>query len=269
MRISPIRINHIKFGQKNNAQYTGDVLTRDIIRERLEERYLGGFTYAHQISNKTAQKTIQEMSQKASRHSNLDGKNQSGVEVDYKKLEDLKCFCRPKRKNELYSGARLLNTKDGVKIASEAGIKTILFLNRDLFGEYEKEAKKYGLGFSTIDKIGNGTLTPNCVVPIPRNGELLKELYRHPDIWVTRDENGDIKKDADKNILDLQMFFDILDGNNKNYPTPIYYGCDFGSESTSVWTDVYMLLRNQDKTKPLSADIIAKLIKIEDECADY
>ena len=101
------------------------------------------------------------------------------------------------------------------------------------------------------------------------NGELLKELYRHPDIWVTRDENGDIKKDADKNILDLQMFFDILDGNNKNYPTPIYYGCDFGSESTSVWTDVYMLLRNQDKTKPLSADVVAKLIEIEEDCADY
>lgn len=272
MNISINSFNKLSF-KSSNFDYTSDssAYAREMMRLRLEKMLGAEYLYQDQFKRQTIDEIKQDLSRKAS--SGLcDDKNMqtSKHKVDYSKLEKLKLFVREKRKNELYSGGKLSMKKDGIRSAVEAGIRTIVSMGPDIGGKYEKEAKNAGLNFISVDKIGNCKLDFSSITPdTSRDGLLLRKLIRYPNEWATVDKNGKQKDDASKDVCDLQSLIDILDGKNAEYQLPIYYGCEFGCERTSAWTAIYNILKNEDRTKPLSAESLKKLIKFESEESDY
>lgn len=272
MKISVINNSNIRF-KSTNFDYKNDssAYARQVIRQRLEENLGCLYLYQDQFDTQSYKEIKSKLDAKAA--SNLYHRNntkQSTHKVNYRALEELNIFAHEKRKNELYSGAKLSNKTNGIKTAAEAGIRTIVSIAPDTSGKYEEEAKKAGLNFISIDKIGNKKLRFSSITPDKiQNGDLLKKLIRYPEEWATTDENGIIRADASKDIYDLQCFIDILDGKNQNYPLPIYYGCEMGCEKTSAWTTIYNILRTEDRTMPLSEDVLRKLVKFEKSEKEY
>lgn len=263
---------NISFGQINkDYQGNGDIYARQVLRDRLEDRYLGGYRYAHQFASKTPDEVRKELNLLASK--NLYGSkapSKKDLKVDFESLEKLRLFVRPKRKNELYSGGKLIMAKDGVEIAKKAGIKTVVSMGPDFDNRYRKAVLEAGLNFISVDEIGNKALTFHSITPDTINdGLLLRKMIRNPDCWATIDENGNQKKGASKEVLDFQKLIDILDGLDETLIEPIYYGCEYGAERTFAWTTVYGILRNQDRTKPLSEDVVQQLKDFEKLEADY
>lgn len=272
MKISAINNFNIRF-KSANFDYKNDssAYARQVIRQRLEENLGCLYLYQNQFDTQSYKEIKSKLDAKAA--SNLYSTNtvgQSMHKVNYSALEELNIFAHEKRKNELYSGARLLSKINGIKTAAKAGIKTIVSIAPDTSGKYEEEAKEAGLNFITIDKIGNKKLRFSSITPDKiQNGDLLKKLIRYPEEWATTDENGNVKTDVSKDIYDLQSFIDILDGKNPDYPLPIYYGCEMGCEKTSAWTTIYNILKTEDRTKPLSEEALRKLVKFEKAEKEY
>lgn len=272
MKISKINNFNIRF-KSTNFDYKNDesAYTRQLIRQRLEENLGCLYLYQDQFDKQSYKEMKSKLDAKAASnlyHSN--NEKPSIHKVNYSALEELNIFAHEKRKNELYSGAKLLRKSNGIKTAAEAGIKTIVSIAPDISGEYEEATKEEGLNFISIDQIGNKRLRFSSITPDKiQNGDLLKKLIRYPEEWATIDENGDVKSDVSKDVYDLQCFIDILDGKNPDYPLPIYYGCEMGCEKTSAWTTIYNILRNEDRTKPLSEDVLCKLVKFEKAEKEY
>lgn len=266
LRISPL--NNIRIGFKSqNFDYTSDATTyaRYLMRKRLEESLGSEYLYSDEMQHLTSEQVLSQLDRKAS--ANLYAKHQQSsaqTTADYNSLQKLKLFVKEKRKNELYSGGKLSTVKNGIETAAQAGIKTVVYLANDYDRQYEKAVKEAGLNFISLEDLDSKrNYAINRQSELERNKKIIRNLINYPDNWATKEENGETKRFATKDICDLQSLFDILDGKNPNFPPPIYFGCDFGSGQTYAWATLYNILRDEDRTKPLSEETITKLIKFE------
>lgn len=271
MKISALNNSNIRF---KNSQYEYDydpsAQARRIMRNRIEESLGCEYLYLNQLQHLTSEQIYSQLNQLAS--ANLyakEKKSNTNKFVNYQALQNLKLFVRQKRKNELYSGGMLIKAKNGVETAAKSGIKTVVCLVPDFDSKYEKAVKNAGMNFLLINDIGNKKLRALSITSDLCESSILRRLIRNPKEWATVDETGKIKENAKQDICDMQDFFDILDGKNPQFPLPIYFGCEYGSERTYAWTTIYNILSGEDKTKPLSEDAVKKLIKFEKEESDY
>ncbi len=262
---------NISFQSKRNVQEENDVLVRNAIRKRIEGRFDVSYNYLSDIDNLSAEQMQMQLLRTANSTRYQDAVaiiQRSKLKVDYNKLKQAigdNGFVSAKRDNELYTGPRINQYPDGIKHAKESGINTIVSLGPIDFTYGEKgmqEAKENDIKLISIKDIGNKSLFTFAVIPSASDAPLLHRLMDYPEGWATVDENGKIKEDADKSILDAQEFIDILNGNHKDYPLPIYYGCDYGTNKTYSWHSFYNILKDCDRTKPLDKKTVEKLARL-------
>jgi hypothetical protein len=267
----------ISFGAKRNVQNENDVMVRNVLRDRIEGNFDASYNYLSEIDNLTAQQMRARLLRvaKSTRHQEeITNSQKTERKVDYHKLKQAignSGFVSAKRDNELYTGPRLNKYPNGIKVAKEAGINTIVSLETIDFGYGEegvKEAKENDINLVGIKDIGNKTLFTFAVIPSASDAPLLNRLMDYPEAWATQDENGNIKENADKNILDAQELIDILNGKHKSYPAPVYYGCDYGTNRTYSWHNFYNILKDCDRTKPLDAETVEKLAYLYEDLKD-
>ncbi|MBE7705906.1 MAG: hypothetical protein E7Z91_01485 [Cyanobacteria bacterium SIG30] len=264
-----------KVGTNYQTNFTGisrkegknpDIQAKEEIRKGLEEK-LGLYeltstdlgvilSQIRKGSNQRlkVQKEIEEKAQKENVKVDEDLLKSLGHSYGYKKIPNL-----------LYSGATLSSVKNGFETAKNAGIKSVLALEND----FDKEkAEKAGLNFIALRSIGNGTLNVFSIIPKRYSECLLREMIKDPEMWATQDENGNIKENASKKMCDMQEYLDILSGKDERYPYPMYYGCQWGTTRTWAWTTLHKILANEDRSKPLSPEVLEKLKNLDEELED-
>lgn len=267
----------ISFGAKRNVQNENDVMVRNVLRDRIEGNLDASYNYLSEMDNLTAEQMRSRLVRvaKSTRHQkDLIHPHRSNLKVDYHMLKSAignSGFVSAKRDNELYTGPRLNKYPDGIKAAKQAGINSIVSLEPIDFGYSQdgvKEAKENNMKLVAIRDIGYGTLHTFAVIPTASDAPLLNRLMDYPEVWATQDENGNIKENADKNILDAQELIDILNGVHEDYPMPVYYGCDFGTNRTYSWHSFYNILKDCDRRKPLDEETVEKLAYLYEDLKD-
>lgn len=277
MEISPVNSQVYKeyLNKKyEKDSYSNDKFVRDYIRDIINEKLGTEYTYREQIGTKNIPEIKSEFRRLAAKNlycsSNTTDTNEFNEtnKVDIKELKKLSkgtWYANIKRENELYSGAKLTNVTNGLSAAKKAGIKTIVSLEGNDFEEYNKQARREGLNYIALKDIGNKTLNIFSIIPTQTGGKVIYDLIRDPEKWATQNKDGSIKENASKEILDVQKFIDILDGKDKDLPYPIYYGCSYGTTRTYAWTTFYNILRNADRTKPLTDEKTDELFELAED----
>lgn len=278
MKISQVRNEDYKlfreYLQSKLGEVSNDEIVRNYIKFNMGYNYGPDFLYSGQIGTKSLEQIKSEYRRLAAKNlystSNPVDTNELNEtnKVDITKLKKLSkgtWFANIKRENELYSGARLTSVVNGLDTAKQAGIKTIVALEGNDYDNYDKQAKEAGLNYIALKDIGNKTLNIFSIIPTQTGGKVIYDLIREPEKWATQNADGTIKPNASKEILDVQNFIDILDGKDKNLPLPIYYGCSYGTTRTYAWTTFYNILRNADRTKPLTDEKTDELFELAED----
>lgn len=230
-------------------------ITHDVIRAHLEDSIDPWVFYYHQLANE----------RKGGIHLRHDCEGSSACrtksnpdkpvnKVDEKILEQAHVKAlRVIRPNELYSGECLEFRPDDLDKLKEAGIKSIfcLFNNPD-YGEY---VKSLGMGYSDLYSVKNSHISIFDI-----KGELLEELIAHPEIYAN---------DSHPKVAGLKEYLRILDGDSKEVPPPVYFGCQLGTDRTFMWRTLYGILRDCPKDEPLSPEIVEKLSEFYNDCCDH
>ncbi len=266
--------------EDSKTQYVLDndqsALVRYHIRDNIEKHFDPTYLYLHEFGRRSPQEIKNAMQKIAAKNAYCqcceeENNNTCKVNVDIQKLNNLGiAYGNERRKNELYSGAKLSTIPEGrgIEAAKEAGIKTIVALEGTPGDEYEKMSKKAGLNHVCLFEIGNKTLNPFAIIPTYVGGKVIKQLISNPSCWATQEPNGTTKQNASPEICDLQEFIDILDGKNEKFPLPIYYGCSYGTNRTYAWTAIYNILRDADRTQPLDEKHFDDLIELYGDLED-
>lgn len=187
--------------------------------------------------------------------------NEAGVkpkkenDVDNYKLQSSIRGSWERVRNKLYSGPYFITQNEipKIKILKECGIESVLALCND--DEYGDNCKNAGMNYVGLNQVGGGSLHPYL---IKRN--LITDLVNNPNAWVDGRSS--------KNTSDLKELIKIMNGQNENYPYPIYYGCTQGTNLTSCWTELYNILKNSDTKTPLNNEVVEKLAKLKLEVDD-
>ena len=262
---------NVSFGHIDDERQDAGNYARSLIREKIEANFDSSYQYLNQHGHLRPDEMYKKLYGRKSKI------KESGENKNIERLETQKAnpdimqeklggyYSCGMNDNTLIRGARLISMDNGIDVAKEAGIKTVLALEPDILGDYGKAVTEKGLNFVSLSNIGHKKIHIRSIIPSPYQKEtLLDELIKKPEIWATRNKDGSIKDDALDEILDLQEFIDILDGKNKKYPLPIYYGCQLGTDRTFAWTETYKALKNVDRTKPLDEKTIENLAHIAD-----
>lgn len=248
---------------------TGEITVRQLLRDSVEKDLNGTAFYLGEIG-RLPESRVEQMLQyyktvhlSSSRVNKTEDKNAPKYEkcVDAYKLQSSIRGVWERNENKLYTGPYFIanNEIPKIKILKECGIETVLALcHYDPYGEDCKEA---GLNYIGLSQIGNKSLHPFIIKRDRQGGsDLISDLINNKNIWV----DGH----SDKKTSDLKEFVKILNGENENYPYPIYYGCTQGTNMTSCWNDLYNILKNEDTKKPLSDEVIIKLAELRIEIDD-
>lgn len=269
--------NRIKENPESKPSYSevsNDEFVRGFLRENLDDGLGVEYKYADTIGTMQYDDKFQYVD--AVLKKKADDKNTSQKQVKKEYSVDESClrqlgysYCNSRRKNEVYTGARLISKPNGVEMAKKAGIKTVISIEGIMNEIYSEPVEKAGMKFDTLDNIGNKTLRLFGIIKTQyHEPEILNKLIERPETWMTQDENGNKLKNIDKNIEDVQEFIDILDGKKEEYPLPIYYGCQWGTNRTYVWHLFYDMMKNEDRTKPLSEEKVKKLQEFKKDIED-
>ena len=86
---------------------------------------------------------------------------------------------------------------------------------------------------------------------------LIKQLINHPDLYADEDIKG--------KIAGLKEFVNVLNGKSKDFPPPVYFGCQLGTDRTFLWYQLYLILKDEPQDKPLSRDVVEQLVKYSQE----
>lgn len=253
-----------------HSENDNDVFVRKYVREHIEDTLGVPYKYADVLGRMSAydirmylNTPIEEKPAQAT--------IKKEIKFDEKYLSDYGyAYCNPRRKNELYSGARLI-TKPGVlEAAKKAGVKTVLSL--EMLGEdhYREPVEETGMNFIQLNDIGNKTLRIFDIIPTyhEKNPKVIARLTTRPELWQTLNLDGTKAEKIDPMVEDVQAFIDILNGDNEDYPLPLYYGCQWGTNRTFAWNHFYNILKDADRTQPLSEDKVKQLIELRDLMED-
>ncbi len=282
-KINNINIKNVSFcsnhvsSDEPKAQYQSeknDKYVRDIIRDDIDEHLGVAYKYADTIGKMSYVDLIIQMG-KFTKSSALDDiptekpPTKTELHVDESKLREIGFpYCNCKRKNELYSGPRLVTKPNGIELAKQAGIKTVLSLENHADEFYCDPVEKVGLKYIALSEIGNHTLHVFDIIPTQSEAKTLDKIIDNPEVWITQNPDGTKIQNIDKTIEDVQTFFDILDGKNDDCPLPMYFGCQWGTNRTFTWYQFYKILKNEDRTKPLSHEKIEELIQFRKDTRD-
>jgi len=110
------------------------------------------------------------------------------------------------RNDSLISGKRLDTVINGLETVKKAGIKTIIAFPGANDLDYKKSVEAKGLNYKEFFNYPNSKMNKTVAI--------LPEL--------------ETQEDMDNYINDVVDFFEIINGNNPNYPLPIYMGCQEG-----------------------------------------
>lgn len=249
MNISPIA--NVNFGAsivyKNRYIEDKQDQTTDIIRAHLEEQFGPQIFYYNQLEKEKTLKIAAKhyfFPREAQRT-----KKKKDVNLPLLKEQGIYSFCE-RRKNELYTGAQLSNEPEKLKALKKAGINSVVSLV--IYQDYEQNAKEAGLNFTDIFDLGNSGLN---VFDIREN--LIKQLINHPDLYADEDIKG--------KIAGLKEFVNVLNGKSKDFPPPVYFGCQLGTDRTFLWYQLYQILKDEPQDKPLSPDVVEQLVKYSQE----
>ena len=268
------RANNINFrGAQFYTQQENDVVVREKIREHIENNFNATYHFPNQFDRKSIEQLKGEFkfysSTNAGEKADETGSNPETKVDELKLRKKLNWgYLNRKRKDELYSGPALSKINGGCAILKNGGFNSILALESDNDSNYGKIARSEGLKFVGLENIGNGTLHVFCIIHTQHKPEVLMSLIEHPEEWATMNPDGTKKETVDKAVSDIQDFIDIMDGKNEDYPLPLYFGCDLGSNRTYYWNLFYNILKNEDRTKPLSEEVIQKLQEFDKDTED-
>lgn len=237
--------------------------THDVIRAHYEEQ-LGEFFYYQDQLDKEGKFAIRgyekspnsierkcETCQVSDIKSDLK-KADSKVDVEILKNARLGAF-RERRPNELYSGEYVAYQPEKIEALAKAGIKSVLCLVN--YPEYKENLEKYGLKYDSLS-----TLTKTNLNVFDVNGDMIKELIRHPESYAQTGENTKIGA--------LKKFVQTLNGDNPDMPLPMYFGCQLGTDRTFLWHRLYTILKDEDMTQPLSEETVQKLAEFAELTKD-
>ena len=217
--------------------------THDIIRAHLEEQFGPEIFYFEQFEKEKALKySPAHYFFPRDREKTVKKKD---VDLGLIRKQEIYAFCE-RRKNELYSGEQLSNKPEKLKALKKAGINSVISLV--VYKDYENNAKAAGLNFSDIFDVGNSGLS---VFDIREN--LVKQLINHPYLYADKGITG--------KIAGLKEFINILNGESKEFPPPVYFGCQLGTDRTFLWYQLYLILKDEPQDKPLSPDVVEELVK--------
>lgn len=256
MQLNPVSFGFYKNNQTFRTQKTfcGTYFenqqdkTHDIIRNHLLETlgYPQYADYAYQIRNpKYAQFHDSNINCEKSVDSSLKKEYLVDSDAVFAMKKNLNVSIRERRANEIYCGKQLSNNPEALKALKEAGIKTVICLVPYL--GYKENAQNVGLNFTDLNSLGARNLS---AFDISKRGQLLPELINRPESY---------SEDYNDKISDLKKFVKILNGEDENYPLPIYIGCQNGTDRTFYWLSIYNILKDEDPSKPLSSETVYKL----------
>ena len=120
---------------------------------------------------------------------------------------------------------------------------------------------------------------PNIVIVVSHDRHFLNAVCTHTcdidfgkitqysgnyDFWyqmsqMLQNQAKNLQKRNEEKARDLKEFIRIMNGENEDLPYPIYYGCTQGSNMTSMWTQIYRILKDEDTSKPLGDEVIEQL----------
>ena len=217
--------------------------THDIIRAHLEDKFGPHIFYYDQLQKEKNMNFLPCFYY----YTKLPSRTRTKQEVDLELAKKAGIYSfSERRKNELYTGAELSCEPEKLKKLKEAGINSVISLV--VYGGYEENARKAGLKFTDIFDLANSGLN---VFDIRDN--LIKQLIRHPEYYADDDVKG--------KIAGLKEFVNILNGKSVQFPPPVYFGCQWGTDRTFMWYQLYLILKDAPQDKPLSEDVIQKLVK--------
>lgn len=224
--------------------------THDIIRAHFEEQLGPNFFYLEQLA-KEKQALIKPWDRV--KRIELEKENtKQKFKVDVELLKSLKISSfSERRQNELYSGEQIFCTPENLETLKKAGIKTIFGLCPYLEKDKIQEA---GFAYSDLLSLNDSRMSVFDI-----KGDMLKDLIRNPAMYA--DDGG--------KIGGLKTFVKTLNGDNPDLPLPIFFGCHNGTDRTFMWFQLYNLLKDQDMTKPLSADVVEKLARFVQDAEEY
>lgn len=223
--------------------------TRDIIRAHVEEQLGPEIFYAEQLK-----KERMAMVTHTSHLPNTYKPTKSKRRVDAAIINSAGIYAfSERRKNELYSGAELSQQPEKLKILKKAGIQSIVSLLP--YEDYRQNANGAGLRYTNISELGNSNLNVFDI-----ENDLIDQLIRHPEQYASKEKDG--------KIAGLKEFVKILNGESDDFPLPIYFGCQLGTDRTFLWYQLYLILKNENQNKPLSEETVQKLVKYSQEVKD-
>lgn len=223
--------------------------TRDIIRAHVEEQLGPEIFYAEQLK-----KERMAMVTHTSHLPNTYKPTKSKRRVDAAIINSAGIYAfSERRKNELYSGAELSQQPEKLKILKKAGIQSIVSLLP--YEDYCQNANGAGLRYTNISELGNSNLNVFDI-----ENDLIDQLIRHPELYASKEKDG--------KIAGLKEFVKILNGESDDFPLPIYFGCQLGTDRTFLWYQLYLILKNENQNKPLSEETVQKLVKYSQEVKD-
>ncbi len=259
---------NISFGKTDKGYQTTDIQLRKNIREHIECQLGPTYVYSQELGKMSVgeakaflamQKAIMpkfdKEDTKSIKHVDVQALSQK-IPADRSVLRLNEWDYRPKPiiegfgeiiKDKLYVGQSLGGKPEIAKLLKKSNINSVLYLlKNDHY--YKQNSLDAGLNYMELSKIGNGTLAPY-------NYDILNEITKNPKIYANS---------KNREIEDLKAFIDILDGNNKDMPGPLYMGCSYVTTVTPRWLDIYKILKDQPKNKPLSQERVEKLSEFLD-----
>ena len=247
----------------SNVSFRGDLIykdryipnkqdiTHDVIRADFEDK-LGPYIFYYDQLAREREMVVTQGLQLHSLPYTAEQKVKSTKKVNVQLLEELKIpSYRERRKNELYSGAQLVNRHnllDGIK---KAGIKSVYSLAPS--DEYKQEVEERGMKYHSLIQSGLSIFDIN--------GDVLKELIKNPESYVNEQN--------DEKIQGIKDFVKTLNGDNPKMPLPLYFGCHYGTDRTFMWYQLYGILKDVDMDKPLPEDKVIELAEFVQSVDDH
>lgn len=230
--------------------------TREILRAHLEYQMGPAIFYYDQLQKEGLAKRVVLEDSTYLRTLKCKSSQKNKVDKSLLKSSDLNKYSfRERRENELYSGGVLSQRPDLLNTLKKAGIKSVLCLVPDYF-DYKKEVESVGLKFIDLCSIKDSGLNVFDI-----NGDLINQLINHPDVYASNSSVG--------KISGLKEFIKILSGESEDYPPPVYFGCQNGTDRTVMWYQLYNILKDEDMNKPLSYDAVERLVEFSSQVNDY
>lgn len=229
--------------------------TTDVVRAHLEYEF-GPYVFYHEqlekekaplsviLANYTATSPTKTPNQR---------KKKNTIQIDFNHLKKQGISSlRERRKNELYSGQELSNKPEAIKELKNVGFKSVICLVPSF--DYEEQVIELGMNFKSLRDF---SLDIHDL-----HGDMMKQLINHPELYAGNNSKG-------TKVESLKTFINTLNGKNPDMPLPLYFGCNNGTDRTVIWYSLYSILKDEDMDKPLSPEVVEKLVEFRQNTDDY